>query len=96
MAKIRVCIAPRLVKGQISQEFEENKKAQFPSDYLIIYQKSPNQDDSGETLYDLGIYKQIEWYPIRGEENLKDILAFIRKHNSKKRPHHIQIIDADA
>lgn len=96
MAKIRVCIAPRLVKAQMVAEFEENKKADFPCDYLIIYQKSPSQDDSGETLYNLAVYKQIEGYPIRGKESLKEILTFFKKHNSKKRPHHIQILDADA
>lgn len=46
MAKIRVCIAPRLVKYELLKEFQENKKQTFPSDYLAIYQKSDKQDDS--------------------------------------------------
>lgn len=96
MATIRICIAPRLVKAQLGAEFEENKKADFPCDYLFIYMKDPKQDDSGETLYTLGVYKQIEGYPIRGEESLKEILTYVKQHNSKKRPQHIQILDADA
>lgn len=46
MAKVRVCIAPRLVKYELLKEFQENKKQTFPSDYLAIYQKSDKQDDS--------------------------------------------------
>lgn len=46
MAKIRVCIAPRLIKYELLKEFQENKKQTFPSDYLAIYQKSDKQDNS--------------------------------------------------
>jgi hypothetical protein len=46
MAKIIVCIAPRLVKLELTEEFNKNKKEKFPSDYLVIYQKSEKQDDS--------------------------------------------------
>jgi len=51
MAKIKVCVAPRLVKRELNKEFEENKKAQFPTDYLVIHQEDKNKDDSGENLY---------------------------------------------
>ena len=65
MARIIVCIAPRLVKYELLKEFQENKKQTFPSDYLAIYQKSDSQDDSGETIYNVGVYKQIGGYPVR-------------------------------
>jgi len=42
------------------------------------------------------VYKQIGGYPIRGEKDLKEVLTYLKKHNSKKRPHHIQLLDADA
>ena len=46
MAKIVVCIAPRLVKLELSEEFEKSKRERFPSSYLTIHQKSDKQDDS--------------------------------------------------
>lgn len=96
MAKIKICVAPRLVKRELNKEFEENKKAQFPTDYLVIHQEDKNKDDSGENLYIVWVYKQIGGYPIRGEKDLKEVLTYLKKHNSKKRPHHIQLLDADA
>lgn len=95
MAMISVCIAPRLVKLELTEEFRKNKKERFPSDYLVIYQKAERQDDSWETLYSMGVYKQIGWYPIRGEENLNEILEFLGEEVDKDRPNHMQIINGD-
>lgn len=95
MATITICIAPRLVKLELTEEFRKNKKEKFPSDYLVIYQKKESQDDSWETLYSMGVYKQIGWYPIRGEENLNEILEFLGEEAIEWNPRHMQIINGD-
>lgn len=89
MARIIVCISPRLVKLELLKEFEEDKGQAFPSDYLTIYQKSDNQDDSKETIYNVGVYKQIWGYPIRWDENLNEILDFLKEQKN------IQIVNWD-
>lgn len=95
MAKVRVCIAPRLVKYELLKEFQENKKQTFPSDYLAIYQKSDKQDDSWETIYEIWVYKQVCWCPVRWDENLDELLDFLKRFNNKRKPRHVQIINAD-
>ena len=89
MAKIIVCIAPRLVKLELSEEFEKSKKEKFPSSYLAIHQKSDKQDDSWETIYNVGVYKQIGGYPVRWNENLNEILDFLGEQEN------MQIVDWD-
>ena len=92
--KLTICVASRLATNLIAKEFEENKKQQFPSDYLVIYQEG-NQDDWEEKIYNLCVYKTVEGFPLRWEKSLNEVLSFIKKHNSKKRPHHIQILNGD-
>lgn len=95
MAKIAVCIAPRLVKYELAEEFSKNKKEKIPFDYLVIYQKSEKQDDSWKTIYNMGVYKQIGWYPIKWEENLNEILEFLWEETEEDNPRHMQIINWD-
>ena len=95
MTTIAVCIAPRLVKLELAEEFNKNKKEKFPSDYLVIYQKSERQDDSWKTLYNVGVYKQVAWYPVKGEENLNEILEFLGEETQENNPRHMQIINGD-
>ena len=91
MATITVCIAPRLVKLELAKEFEEKENQAFPDNYITIYQKAKKQDDSWETIYHLGVYKQIGWYPVRGEKNLNEILDFIKEKN----PGCVQVVNTD-
>lgn len=95
MSRITVCIAPRLVKAELYEVFKENQKERFPSDFIVMYKKAERQDDSGETIYTIWVFQQIAWYPIRWEENLKDILWFIKKHKLKRKPNNIQFLDLD-
>lgn len=95
MWMITLCIAPRLVKNELADEFRKNKKERFPCDYLVIYQKSDKQDDTKDTIYNMWVYKQIGGYPIRWEENLNELLAFLSKEIDKDRPIHMQIVNWD-
>jgi hypothetical protein len=43
----------------------------------------------------MGVYKQVGGYPIRGDENLNEILSFLGEETQEDNPRHMQIINGD-
>ena len=92
--KIVITYAPRAVKRETVNEFEENKKADFPTSYFILYEKSKTQDDTGDPIFTVALFKQIGGRPIRGDADLDEVLKYFKRHNSKKGDR-VQLLNLD-
>ena len=103
MTKIYIAEASRRCNLKINQQLENDReelKRDIPKHlqkyckdhYILIHQKSDTKDDTGENYYNVGLYKQTNWFFVRGEDDLKEILDFIKKQQKKT---DIYIMDAD-
>lgn len=57
--KLTVTMAENLVKQLISKEIKED------SNYRLVYQATDKLDESWDTIYKIGLYEQVGYYPVR-------------------------------
>ena len=101
-----VAEAPRYINYSIQNHINEEKEAlteifnwKLPKyvkpNFLVMYTKDESmKDDTGETYYHLALYKQCEGFTIRWEEELKEVLKFVKK-KSKLKSLRLQILNVD-
>lgn len=91
MAKLFITFAGKFLARLIQEEIDANKKE---GDYILFYQKHKTQDDSGKTIYDACLYKQVVGGPVRWEDELKIVLDFV-KSKKRRKGQALQILNAD-
>lgn len=80
-----ITFAPRFAKKIFSKAINEAKNENF----LLIYQQTDG-DDTGDKIFRLWLYQQVQYAPIRQEGNLADVLDFVASNYKN-----VQIINAD-
>ena len=83
-----VADAPEYVKRELLKDFKADKLNNF----LILYQASKHKDSEGATLYNLAVFKQADFYTVKGEDALWSVKAFIEKQGDE---FDIQALDCD-
>lgn len=83
-----VADAPEYVKRELLKIFKADKLDNF----LILYQKSTHKDSQGANLYNLAVFKQADFYTVKGEDALKSITEFIEQ---QAKDFDIQAINCD-
>lgn len=81
---IAITYAPQFAKRLRAEELKD-KNASF----LVIYQQG-ERDSTGDKIYRLGLYKMVQYAPIRQEGNLAELLDFVAQNKN------VQILNADA
>ena len=74
-----VWVAPRIIRAEF-KEFLDKKDKSWLDNYLVIYHKSKEPDADWEHQYTIGLYKQVVWLPVVGEERLNEILDFAKEY----------------
>ena len=74
-----VADAPEYVKRELLKDFKADKLNNF----LILYQASKHKDSEGATLYNLAVFKQADFYTVKGEDALQTIKEFIEKQGQE-------------
>lgn len=83
--RIAVTYAPQFAKLLRAEELKKDKEGAF----LVIYQEG-EPDSTGDKIYRLGLYKMVQYAPIRQEGNLAELLDFVAQNKN------VQILNADA
>lgn len=83
---IAITYAPNFAKRIIGDELKNDKDANF----LLIYQEG-TPDSTGDKIYRIGVYKMVQYAPLRQEGNLADVLDFVASNYKN-----VQILNADA
>ena len=82
---IAITYAPQFAKRLRAEELKKDKNTSF----LVIYQQGES-DSTGDKIYRLGLYKMVQYAPIRQEGNLAELLDFVAQNKN------VQILNADA
>lgn len=69
---IAITYTPQFAKRLRAEELKKDKNASF----LVIYQQGEG-DSTGDKIYRLGLFKQVQYAPIRKEGNLAEVLDFV-------------------
>lgn len=83
---IAITYAPQFAKRLRAEELKKDKNGSF----LVVYQEG-EPDSTGDKIYRLGLYKMVQYAPIRQEGNLAELLDFVASNYKN-----VQILNADA
>lgn len=105
-----VAYAPNWTARKIQEDINEDKREreQFKAEnasfckwikhhanFILAFNKSKNKDSTGQQYYNIVLYKQIDGnFLTRGEDDLKEILKFIKSKNRLKSVN-FQVLDFD-
>lgn len=81
---IAITYAPQFAKRLRAEELKDKNGS-----FLVIYQEG-EPDSTGDKIYRLGLYKMVQYAPIRQEGNLAELLDFVAQNKN------VQILNADA
>lgn len=102
MSKTYIAEAPQFINRCIQKEIDDEKaelkelkvdKWCKPT-FFIMYQDAKLEDDTGETYYKVGLYKSLGGFTVRWDEDLKEVLKFL-KWKQKLKGLRIQILNCD-
>lgn len=82
--RIAVTYAPQFAKLLRAEELKDKNGS-----FLVIYQER-EPDSTGDKIYRVGLYKMVQYAPIRQEGNLAELLDFVAQNKN------VQILNADA
>lgn len=105
-----VAYAPNWTARKIQEDINDDKmereqqKAETPraykgikhhANFILAFNKNKSKDRTGEQYYNIVLYKQIDGnFLTRGEDDLKEILKFIKSKNRLKSVN-FQVLDFD-
>ena len=77
--------APNYIKRELKPKLEKEYRG-WGKDYFltVVYKPSEEKDASGKCLYQVWIYKQINWFNVVGLDGVNELIDFLNNYENNQ------------